>query len=285
MCAPPTCRCASSRNATHRLPAVTSPLEPAGFHADRDRAGSFGAVADAYDATRPAYPAALIHWLSRDGTGHAVDVGCGTGRVARQLIEAGWNVIGIEPDERMARVARAHGVPVSSEPFEQCTLPRARYELVCAGTAWHWIDPASGYEIAAALLRPGGRMAVFRNTYQYDTELARVFETALLRHAPDLRHDCIALGTTSHEFIEPQLQEALRRSDQFEDITCRWFTHQRQVRLEDWRRELATYSQISLLAAPVRERLLDELVREVAAVAGSALRIVHRTPCVEASRR
>src|SRR5262249_25900639 len=133
-------------------------------------------------------------------------------------------------------------------PFEQCTLPRGRYDLICAGTAWHWVDPSRGYDVAAALLRPGGRIAVFRNTYLYDSALASLFDAALLRHAPHLLHDCIPLGTTSHEYIEPEVQQRLERRGGFEPGTCHLFVHERLVRLRDWRQELATYSQISMLA-------------------------------------
>jgi SAM-dependent methyltransferase len=143
-----------------------------------------------------------VNWLSRNGTGLAVDVGCGTGRVAALLADAGWAVLGVEPDERMADLARAHGVHVVVAPFEKCVLPRSDYDLVCSGTAWHWIDPAVGYDIAAALLRRGGRLAVFRNSYSYDPDVANVIDALLQRHAPNLLYDCIPLGTASQPLVE-----------------------------------------------------------------------------------
>jgi SAM-dependent methyltransferase len=108
-----------------------------GINRERGRAEGFGALAATYDQTRPSYPIDLVNWLSKMGTGSAVDVGCGTGRVASLLADAGWSVIGVEPDERMAEIARAHGIQVVVAPFEECVLPRSDYDLVCSGTAWH----------------------------------------------------------------------------------------------------------------------------------------------------
>ena len=64
------------------------PIHTNEFHTDRARAEGFGAAADAYDAARPSYPPELINWLARHGVGSAVDVGCGTGRVARLLMNS-----------------------------------------------------------------------------------------------------------------------------------------------------------------------------------------------------
>ena len=185
----------------------------------------------------------------------------------------------------MTDVARTHGVKVVNEPFEQCSLPHGAFDLVCAGTAWHWIDPALGYHVAAALLRSGGRFAVFRNTYHYDKNLAGLFDAALQRHTPHLRDDCIPLGTVSHELLESRIQELAEQSGHFANATRRCFEYERQVPVGDWIHELETFSQIALLDLVTRERLLEELAREVANCAGARLWIRHRVPCIEATRR
>jgi len=74
-------------------------------HTDRRRAESFGAAADAYDRHRPRYPRPLIAGLIDRAGIRALDVGAGTGIAAMQLAEAGADVLALEPDPRMARVA------------------------------------------------------------------------------------------------------------------------------------------------------------------------------------
>ena len=47
-----------------------------------------------------------------------LDVGCGTGKVARELSARGLEVLGVELDERMAAIARGHGIEVELGAFE-----------------------------------------------------------------------------------------------------------------------------------------------------------------------
>lgn len=256
-----------------------------GVYRERGRAEGFGALAVTYDQTRPSYPIELVNWLSLNGTGTAVDVGCGTGRVASLLADFGWSVIGVEPDERMADIARAHGVQVVVAPFEQCVLPRGEYDLVCSGTAWHWIDPAVGYDIASTLLRHGGRLAVFRNSYMYDPDVANVIDAALQRYAPNLLDNCIPLGTAHQARVESHAQEMTERSDLFTEVDRRTFVHERLVTANDWIKELETHSPIAMLDRATRERLLGELAQRATASIGDQLRIRHETPCVVAKRR
>ena len=68
------------------------------LHTDRRRAGSFGDDPEAYDRVRPAYPAALIDVLMAEQPHTVLDVGCGTGIVARLFTARGCEVLGLEPD-------------------------------------------------------------------------------------------------------------------------------------------------------------------------------------------
>jgi len=142
------------------------------LHQERARAESFGSEVDRYDRLRPSYPPELVAWLTEGGPGTAVDVGCGTGQVARLLLAAGWAVVGVEPDERMAARAAERGVPVEVARFEEWEPSVHDVDLVCSGQAWHWVDPEQGARRAAELLRPGGRLAVFWNAYRYETNVA-----------------------------------------------------------------------------------------------------------------
>ena len=71
---------------------------------ERHRAESFGGVAELYDRARPSYPPALIEELLSDGPRQVLDVGCGTGIAGALLAMRGCEVLGVEVDERMARL-------------------------------------------------------------------------------------------------------------------------------------------------------------------------------------
>ena len=71
-----------------------------------------------YDRLRPGYPDALMDDLVAVGPTSGLDVGCGTGKVARAFIARRLPVWGVEPDKAMAAVARSHGVPIELARFE-----------------------------------------------------------------------------------------------------------------------------------------------------------------------
>ena len=99
-------------------------------HADRGRAEAFGLAADAYDRYRPRYPLPLIRELIKGSHLRALDVGAGTGIASVQMMEAGADVLAVEPDPRMARVAADNGVPVEQATFEDWKPSGRSFDLV-----------------------------------------------------------------------------------------------------------------------------------------------------------
>jgi SAM-dependent methyltransferase len=132
-------------------------------HTDRRRAESFGVAAEQYDRYRPRYPRPLIAGLVTSAGMRVVDVGSGTGIAATQLTEAGAEVLAVEPDERMAGVAAAKGVRVEQSTFEEWQPAGREFDLVVFAQSFHWVDTRPALEKVAAILRPGGRLAILAN--------------------------------------------------------------------------------------------------------------------------
>ena len=63
--------------------------------------------------------------------------------------------------------------------------PGRTFDAVIAAQAWHWVDPVAGAAKAAAVLRPGGRLAVFWNAFQPPAELRAAFGAVYQRALPD----------------------------------------------------------------------------------------------------
>lgn len=159
------------------------PIKP---HQHRRMAESFGVDPGRYDRTRAPYPGAVVERVLAASPGPDVlDVGCGTGIVARQLRAAGRRVLGVEPDPRMAGFARSTGVEVEVATFEAWDPAGRTFDAVVSGTAWHWIDPVAGAAKAARVLRPGGVLAPFGHVYQLPPTVARALAEAYRRVAPD----------------------------------------------------------------------------------------------------
>src|SRR5215472_11744782 len=121
-------------------------------------------------------PAALVESIVAASPGPGVlDVGCGTGIAARQFQEAGCQVLGVDPDARMADLARRNGLEVEVAAFEAWDPAGRAFDAVVAGQAWHWVDPVAGAAEAAQALRPGGRLAAFWNAFQPPPLLGEAF--------------------------------------------------------------------------------------------------------------
>jgi SAM-dependent methyltransferase len=132
-------------------------------HTDRRRAESFGAAADDYDRHRPRYPRGLVAGLiARPGV-RVLDVGAGTGIAATQLVEAGADVLAVEPDPRMARIATGKGISVERATFEDWRPAGRSFDLVVFAQSFHWVDPRPALSKVSAILRPGGRLALLAN--------------------------------------------------------------------------------------------------------------------------
>src|SRR2546423_12433136 len=135
------------------------PTQP---HEARRMAESFGVDPERYDRARPSYPPELVNRIVAASPGPDVlDVGCGTGIEARQFREAGRRVLGVDADARMAAFARSTGIDVEVAKFEDWDSKGRTFDAVVAGQAWHWVDPVAGPAQAAAVLDPGGLLAVF----------------------------------------------------------------------------------------------------------------------------
>src|SRR5262245_53401125 len=172
------------------MPTLPADGQPAGArptHDHRDAAESFGTDAERYDRARPTYPQGLVDRIVAASPGPDVlDVGCGTGISSRQFAAAGCRVLGVDVDARMAEQARRAGLEAEVAAFEGWQPQGRTFDAVVAGQTWHWVDPVAGAAKAAAVLRPGGRLALFWNVMQTPPDLTAAFGELYQRVIPGL---------------------------------------------------------------------------------------------------
>ncbi|GAC1381522.1 MAG: class I SAM-dependent methyltransferase [Acidimicrobiales bacterium] len=129
-----------------------------------DRRTSFGARAGDYDRVRPSYPRAALAPLIGHLPSRVLDLGTGTGRLGVSFAALGATTVAIEPDAAMARVAARHLVgAVLRGVAERVPIADGSMDAVVAGQAWHWFDHTAATAECARVLRPGGRIGIFRN--------------------------------------------------------------------------------------------------------------------------
>lgn len=134
------------------------------------RAASFGDVADIYDATRPDYPLEAVRWIVGPPPARVVDAGAGTGKLTRVLLAAGYDVIAVEPSERMLERLQgaSPGVKAHQGSGEELREADGSADAVTYGQAWHWVDPTLASAEAARVLRPGGVLGLVWNLRRTD---------------------------------------------------------------------------------------------------------------------
>jgi SAM-dependent methyltransferase len=225
---------------------------------DRRRANSFGDDAEQYDRVRPGYPAALIDELMRERPTTVLDVGCGTGIASRLFSARGCDVQGLEPDARMAAVARRHGTAVAEGTIEEWDAGSRHFDLVIAAQSWHWVDPHIGAAKAAEVLHPGGRIGLFWNQSTPGPPARDAIRRTYARCAPELGRNSVLLGQRDLS-LYGFMADAVRATERFDGVSILQFGHDAAYPTEAWLELTATHSDHRTLPAGQLDELLTEL--------------------------
>lgn len=156
----------------------------------------FDKTAEDYGRHRAGFPEGFFERLLAHGVGRpgqaVLDLGTGTGTVARGLAKRGCRVTGLDPSESLLGQARAldeqAGVSVGYVvgEAERSGLPDDEYDAVTAGQCWHWFDrPAASREVRR-VLKPGGILAIAHFDWvPLEGNVVRATEELVERHNPD----------------------------------------------------------------------------------------------------
>jgi SAM-dependent methyltransferase len=159
------------------------------IHEEARRGFQAGAVA--YERGRPGYPAGAIEWLRseldlRPGR-TVVDVGAGTGKLTRELVASGAEVVAVEPVPGMRDLLEraVPGVRVLDGTAEAMPLADESADAITVAQAFHWFDVPRTLAEFHRVLRPGGRFALIWNRRRLDQPLHREISEIIEPHRGD----------------------------------------------------------------------------------------------------
>ena len=161
-----------------------------------DTSKLFDGYAKDYAAGRPDYAMELIecmygkHGISKDSV--IADIGSGTGKFARHLIERGSEVFCVEPNDDMRQTAERelsefpnfHSVKGDAE---MSGLPDQSVDFITTAQAFHWFNVERFREECRRILRPGGKVFLIWNMRDeselLNSEMRGIYE----KYCPDFR--------------------------------------------------------------------------------------------------
>jgi ubiquinone/menaquinone biosynthesis C-methylase UbiE len=240
---------------------------------DKRAVAGFGRAAEAYDRGRPGYPADAVAWLAEKlglGPGGTVlDLGAGTGKLSRLLVETGARVFAVEPVEKMRQLLETvAGVEALAGRAEAIPLPDGSADACTIAQAFHWFEPVAALAELHRVLRPGSALGLLWNRLDEADPLTAAFSAVLARYR-------------AHPPVGYTWPEGYDRAALFTPTELRTFVNVQELDAETIADRLASESSIAVLPEEQRRQAL----REVRALAPRTVALRYVTEVSVSNRR
>jgi ubiquinone/menaquinone biosynthesis C-methylase UbiE len=232
-------------------------VEIAGVH---EKATAFEGAATVYEQSRPGYPPEAVRWLTEAlalGPGRrVVDLAAGTGKLTRDLVPSGAQVIAVEPVAGMRRTVAATTPALSGGPALSVVAAVAQalpvgdglLDAVTVAQGFHWFATMEAVAELHRVIRPGGHLGLIWNHRDGSDPL----QAALTELMEPLRD-----GTPSYDtgwWRDALAPETLFTAE--DEVHVSW---RQPVDVEGVADRVASVSFIAALAADDKARLLDRV--------------------------
>ena len=225
---------------------------------------SFNEAPEIYDAVRPSYPADLFDALFEllPSQPHIVEVGPGTGQATKDLLARGASVFAIEIGPATAATLRSNlssdrlGVGVGD--FEVMEIVAGEADAVFSASAYHWISPEAQTDRPAAILRPGGLVAIV-DLIQVDSPEDAGFFAAAQPIYERYGQGHIGPPAPTRDSVDPAIRAALDADRRFDSVAVRRYDWDQTYSATDYRNLMLSYSGTQMMDESGRRGLLDDI--------------------------
>lgn len=110
----------------------------------------------------------MIDLMRRHDIKRVLDVGCGTGRATKILLDAGFDVVGIEPVEALLQLAEQKGMPKERLVLgsgQQLPFPDGSFDAVCEFGVLHHVERPN--EVVREMLRVAKKAVFLSDTNRF----------------------------------------------------------------------------------------------------------------------
>jgi SAM-dependent methyltransferase len=241
----------------------------------------FGRTASDFARHRAGFPPSLFERLLERGIGmpgqRALDLGTGTGSLARGFARNGGLVTGLDIAPLLLEQARALDreedlhIEYRVARAEATGYADALFDLVSAGQCWHWFDRPRAASEVRRVLRPGGRVLIVHFDWlPLPGNVVAATEALILKHNPAWH---LAGGSGIHPRWFADLAQA-----GFEELESFSYDETVVYSREAWRGRIRASAGVAASLPPERVALFDQENAEMLARSFPAdpLRIPHR---------
>lgn len=154
----------------------------------------FDGKGELYAKARPKYAEELFDYLKNtfninSGSVFA-DIGSGTGIFSEQLINCGYTVYAIEPNEDMRKKAEeklggCENFHTVNGTDKNTSLPEFSVDYITAAQAFHWFDVSAFKKECRRILKPGGKVMLIYNSRDTEAECTKALAKIRRKYNPD----------------------------------------------------------------------------------------------------
>lgn len=157
---------------------------------------NFNGKSVVYSKFRPDYPDQLLKNLITDNNLHqnsvVADIGSGTGIMTKKLLEFGFKVFAVEPNDEM-RVAASDNLKdykqliLVNGSAENTTLKDNSVDIIVVAQAFHWFDAVSFRKECQRLLKPGGKVVIISNERVAEDKINKEIAEVYRKYCPNFK--------------------------------------------------------------------------------------------------
>ncbi len=147
---------------------------------------------------------------------------------------------------------------VSVGDFEEIDIAADSADAVFSATAYHWVSPRARVDRPAAILRPGGIVAI-ADLIQVDSPDDRGFFAMAQPIYERYGQGHSGPPAPAREAVEPAIRTALARDHRFDDVVVRRYDWNQTSSTSDYRKLMLSYSVTQMMDDDDRAGLLDDI--------------------------